>query len=92
MCERHSVSTADFSAKEFSRSSGCTAEQEKETIWDCKAQPTTTQIFLAYFKLVVGEIFSGCIVWGVFLANGIYAGRLGDPINLAVVGLAGASV
>ena len=63
--------------------------EENITIWSPKrAPPTISTIFFTFIKVVVGEIFSGVIIWAIYLTNGIWAGTLPDPTNLAVVGLA----
>jgi len=67
--------------------------KKSASMWDPHNKPPSTkEVFCTFLEVVFGEIFTGLMIWGIFLANGIWAGSLGDPTMLAAVGLAGATI
>ena len=51
-------------------------------------QPTTYKIFTCFIKLAVPAIFTNLAAFATVVTNGVFAGRLNDPVKLAVIGLA----
>ena len=50
--------------------------------------PTTGALAWYLVKLATPEVITGMMNWSCLLVNGVLAGQMDDPVNLAVVGLA----
>ena len=62
-------------------------------MFDPKSEPpTTSKMFACFLKIVVPAIFTNLIAFATVIINGVFAGRMNDPVKLAVVGLASVCV
>ena len=51
--------------------------------------PTTLEMFMLMIKLVIPSIINNMIGFSASIISRVYAGRLEDPVKIAVVGLSG---
>ena len=61
---------------------------DAKDIFLSKEVPSTGVLAWVIVKLSIPEIVTGIMNWSCVLINGILAGQMDDPVNLAVVGLA----
>ena len=55
----------------------------------CDPPPATCTMFTLFLRLVVPAICTSVLGMVTFVTNSVFAGRMDDPVKLAVVGLAG---
>ena len=64
-----------------------------DTMFDPQStQPSTNKMLSIFLKIAVPSILTNILAFASVVTNTIFAGTLEDPINLAVVGLAGTCV
>ena len=66
------------------------ARSKKDQMFDPKGEPPTTyKIITLFLKLAVPSILTNLLGFATVVTTGVFAGRMNDPVKLAVVGLAG---
>ena len=50
----------------------------------------TSKLFIIFLKLALPAMFTNIMGFATVVVNGVFAGRMIDPVNLAVVGLTSA--
>ena len=64
-------------------------KEEESNIFDPKSQPpTSSKMFICFLKIAIPAIFTNLMGTAAVVTNGVFAGRMNDPIKLASVGLA----
>ena len=53
------------------------------------APQPTSKLFTLFIKLALPAIFTNIMGFATVVVNGVFAGRMEDPVKLAVVGLSG---
>ena len=62
-------------------------------MFDPKSEPPTTgMMFKCFLKIAVPAVFTNLIAFATVVTNGVFAGRMDDPIRLASVGLSSVCV
>ena len=65
-------------------------ETEGVDLFDPKSeQPNTYKMFCLFLKLAIPSILTNLLAFVTVVTNGVLAGQMEDPVNLAVVGLSG---
>ena len=54
-----------------------------------KEPPTTCKMFTVFLKIALPAIFTNLMGFATVVTNGVFAGRMNDPVKLGVVGLSG---
>ena len=66
-------------------------KQDEENMFDpnSKQPPTTCKMFKVFLKIALPAIFTNLMAMVACATNALFAGRMNDPVKLAVVGLTG---
>ena len=66
------------------------AKSKEDQMFDPKKEPPTTyKIITLFLKLAVPSILTNLLGFATVVTTGVFAGRMNDPVKLAVVGLSG---
>ena len=66
-------------------------KQAEDHIFDPTGAPQPTcKLFTLFLKLALPAIFTNIMGYATVVVNGVFAGRMNDPVNLAIVGLTSA--
>ena len=65
-------------------------KSQEDQMFDPKREPPTTcKIITLFLKLAVPSILTNVLGFATVTTNGVFAGRMNDPVKLAAVGLSG---
>ena len=64
------------------------AKSKEDQMFDPKREPPTTcKIITLFLKLAVPSILTNLLGFATVVTSGVFAGRMNDPVMLAVVGM-----
>lgn len=49
-------------------------------------------MFAVFLKIALPAIFTNVMSFGIVVSNGVFAGRMNDPVKLGVIGLSGTCI
>ena len=64
-------------------------KQDEENMFDPNSNqpPTTCKMFKVFLRIAIPAIFTNFMSLASCVTNAVYAGRMNDPVKLAVVGI-----